>query len=151
MSSSQEQNPQIDHQEVLAELEESLLQRPNLDAAERETMMRHFETALQQPGNANGAIGPDRNAWIQTLELLKQENVIAQEDGEALLRHFDEAMDVVQNDTLKLAAELAAKGDGAIDPQTWQARRAASASAAPEAMPHGLPSSLSAPQDRKRR
>ncbi len=150
MTSSQDHTAQLDRQQVLAELEESLLQRPDLDAAERETMLRHFEAALQNPAAVGGEAGPDRNAWIETLDLLQQENVIASEDRDALVRNFDEAMHALQGDTIRLAAEYAALGEAATDPEAWRSRRAAMA---PAAAAPGLPPSLAAvaPPDRRRR
>jgi hypothetical protein len=148
MTSSQDHTTQLDRQQVLAELEESLLQRPDLDAVGRETMLRHFEAALQDP-SAAGTTGADREGWLETLDLLQRENVIASEDREALVRNFDEAMHVLQGETLKLAAEYAALGEAASDPQAWRDRRAAAAPAAPV----GLPPSLAAlpPHDRRQR
>jgi hypothetical protein len=148
-TSSHDHAPKLDRQQVLAELEQSLLQRSDLDAADRETMLRHFEAALQDPSAAAaGAPGPDRDAWIETLELLQRERVIASEDRDALVRNFDDAMHALQDDTLKLAAEYAALGQAAADPEAWQRRRAGAQQAA--AMP-GLPPSLAAQPDRRRR
>lgn len=147
MTSSQDHTAKLDRQQVLADLEESLLQRPDLDAVGRETMLRHFEAALQDPA-ATGVAGADREGWLETLDLLQRENVIASEDREALVRNFDEAMHHLQGETLKLAAEYAALGEAAADPEAWRNRRAGAAPA-----PHaGLPPSLApAPHDRRQR
>ena len=148
---------QIDHQQVLAELEESLLQRPDLDASDRDTMLRHFETALQDPSAlaANGTMGPDRNTWIETLDLLQQQQVIASGERDALVRSFDEAMQVVQTDAVQLAAGFAAKGgDQSLDPEAWLRKRA-EAGAQPQAQTPSIsapmPSALVAPFDARKR
>lgn len=146
-TSSHDHAPKLDAQQVLAELEQSLLQRADLDAADRETMLRHFEAALRDP-SAAAAAGPDRAAWIETLELLQRERVIASEDRDALVRNFDDAMHALQDDTLKLAAEYAALGQAAADPEAWQRRRAG---ARPAAAAAGLPPSLAVLPERRRR
>ena len=155
-TTSQDQDTnQIDRQQVLAELEESLLQRPDLDASDRDTMLRHFETALQDPSAmaANGTMGPDRNTWIETLDLLQQQQVIASSDRDALVRGFDEAMQVVQTDAVKLAAGFAAKGGNqALDPEAWLRRRA-EAGAQPQApaVSAAIPPTLAATFDARKR
>jgi hypothetical protein len=148
MTSSQDHTAQLDRQQVLADLEESLLQRPDLDAVGRETMLRHFEAALQDPA-ATAAMGADREGWLQTLDLLQRENVIASEDREALVRNFDEAMHMLQGETLKLAAEYAALGEAATDPEAWRDRRAAAAPATHVGLPPGV--SVLSPHDRRQR
>lgn len=132
-----------DHQQVLAELEASLLQRQDLDAAARETMLRHFEAALQDPASAAGlgSIGPDRAVWQQTVEMLQQEQVIDPGDRDALMRSFDEAMAPLHDAAVKAAAQPVA-GD-AIDPAQWQRRRAAASQPQAADAATGMPPTLS--------
>lgn len=136
--------PTIDRQQVLAELEESLLQRQDLDAAARETMLRHFEAALQDPASAAGpgSVGPDRSVWQQTVDMLQQEQVIDAGDRDALMRSFDEAMAPLHDAAVKAAAQSAAQ-DAIANPAEWQRRRASAAQPQVAAAAAGMPPTLS--------
>lgn len=116
--------PRLDEQQVLAEIDRSL-QESGLDAGARETMLRQFESALQQPqatpGASSGWVGPDPQVWADTLDMLQREQVIAPDDRAGLQASFDRAMQGLQNDTLRGAVQGATGGE--LSAEQWRAGR----------------------------
>lgn len=110
---------------VLDDLERSLREQRDLDAVARETMLRHFEAALKDTpqGGAvpGGWVGPDPQAWQDTLQMLQREQVIGAGELDDLQASFQRAMSGLQNETLRAASDVAAHGG--MDAQAWQSAR----------------------------
>lgn len=138
--SSQPSQPALDGQGFLDALETSLRNQPNLDAVDREHMLKHFREALENPqGNTEGF---DRQAWADVISQLGLDDA----QQEALLNKFDQVLDPNQGETRDLGTEFNRRltQDGEASAQQWlqgqidQIKRTRGASAAVQ-IARGLP------------
>ncbi len=118
----------VDRQALLAELDALLQAQPGIDAGERETTLRHFEDALQNPSAVMGdskQVGPDRTQWIQTLDFLRENHVLGAGECDDLIQRFDEAMQGLQSEPVRLAAEFAQRcqQEGETKAREWLTQR----------------------------
>lgn len=145
-----------DHEQMLAQLDASLADNPDVDAADRETILRHFRDALEtEAASASPAqsVGPDRAQWMATLDLLVGNHMLDETDRNELVRQFDDAMGSLQNDALHTATEFARRcreqGEGAA--QDWLSGQLGSAEVADtEFQPIGLPAHVAMALRRRR-
>lgn len=72
---------------------------PDVDAADRETIARHFRDALENEADTASpaaSVGPDRAQWIETLDQLVGDQLLQEQDRNELVRQFDDAMGSLQ-------------------------------------------------------
>lgn len=110
---------------LLAQLDASLGRNGQLDAGERETIVRNFKHALDEApaaaGDDRGQAGPDPRQWAATLDMLHQNQVIDDSDREALMQQFDRSMQVLQSPAVQTATEFARRceSDGETQAREW--------------------------------
>lgn len=157
MTTFANQSRAADHEQMLAQLDASLASNPDVDAADRETMLRHFRDALEsEPAAVDGApqAGPDRRQWVETLDLLAQDRLLDEDDRNDMLRQFDDAMGSLQSDAVRTATEFSQRcqrdGEGAA--QQWLAdrMRADAGTGDPHDEPAGLPAHVAMALRRRR-
>lgn len=111
MSSHPDTTPSAeDRQQLLADIEASLLQQSGIDAMDRDAMLKHFEDALNNPAGTpgeDGRVGPNRTSWLETMELLRNNQIIDATEQEDLIRQFDQATNTLQSGALQRTAEFA--------------------------------------------
>lgn len=145
-----------DHEQMLAQLDASLAENPDVDAADRETILRHFRDALESEAasaSTSQSVGPDRAQWMETLDLLVANQMLDESDRNELVRQFDDALGSLQNDALRTATEFAqrCREQGEAAAQAWlteQMGSAQTAASADHAM--GLPAHVAMALRRRR-
>ncbi|KIQ97145.1 hypothetical protein [Lysobacter sp. A03] len=125
-----------DHEQMLAQLDASLAENPDVDAADRETILRHFREALESEAASAStpqSVGPDRAQWMETLDLLVGNQMLDETDRNELVRQFDDALGSLQNDALRTATEFARRCNeqGEASAQEWLSGQLRSAQANP--------------------
>lgn len=137
---SSQANTAADGRQFIDQLEASLREQPNLDAADRDFLIQHFRDAFD---NAEaGGRGFDRQAWADSVAELG----LGQAEQEALLGKFDQAFGGQDNEARDLGEEfvrrLARDGEAAahawLHEQIGQIKRSRGASAAVQVV-QGLP------------
>lgn len=113
--SSSPQPSALDGRQFLDELEASLRNQPNLDAVDRDFLIKHFREALDNP-QAN-AQGFDRQSWVDAVAQLG----LGEAEQEALLNRFDQAFQPLQGETRELGDEFTRRlaRDGEASAQQW--------------------------------
>lgn len=130
---SAEENGQAQQirQQVLARLEATVRDNPDLDDDGRAYLMRHYREAVEKADIDPKRIArPDRKQWIETLEGLQSSGLASEEDVADLVRRFDAAMSPLDSPELEQATEFARRceQDGEEKAIEWlEARRAAAA------------------------
>lgn len=117
--------PTSEREEVLKEIESTLVQSPGLDASDRETLLRHFGDALAAPqSGTEGQTGPSRAQWLETLEMLRQSFILTHAECDQLVREFDAQMSRLQDAKLARALELARVSEkgGPVAAREWLGR-----------------------------
>lgn len=141
--SSQPNPTALDGQGFLDALETSLRNQPNLDAVDRDFLIKHFREALDNPqGNTQGF---DRQAWVEAVSQLG----LGETEQEALLSKFDQAFQPLEGETRELGDEFTRRlaQDGEASAQQWlqgqidRIKRARGAGAAAQIV-QGLPPQL---------
>lgn len=149
-----------DREQMLAQLDESLARNPDLDAADRESILGHFREALEKEaaatataGTAPGQHGPDRNQWMQTLDMLAANDMLSPNDREALVQQFDRSIGSLQSEALDTAMEFAKRcqRDGEASAREWLAARKTTGTGAQTGADHGgLPTHVAMALQRRR-
>lgn len=123
-----EEHPGPDREAVVDKFETSLRTRSELDEQERDFMVRQFRKAVADAPLQPDLAGPDRNAWIETLETLVQNGLLDEEERETLVRQFNEATSPLQSREVQVALEFAQRieRDGDAKAQEWLAAQQAS-------------------------
>jgi len=115
--------------QVLARLEATVRDNPDLDDDGRAWLMRHYRDAVDNADIDPTRIArPDRKQWIEMLETLQADGQANEEDVADLVRRFDEAMGPLESPQLEMAVEFArrCRQDGEAQAVQWlEARRAA--------------------------
>ena len=147
-----------DHEQMLAQLDASLAENPDVDAADRETILRHFRDALENEAasaSTPAQAGPDRAQWMETLDLLVGNQLLDDSDRNELVRQFDDAMGSLQSDAMQTATGFARRcsEQGEAAAQEWltaQLRSSSSNGSAPATAPAGLPAHVAMALRRRR-
>jgi hypothetical protein len=141
---------------LLEEFENSLGEDRGIDAADRDTLLSYFRDALEHGGAAPGAVahgtvGPDRRAWTETLELLRQNQILSAQDCSELSQQFDQAMLGLQSDTLRRASEFAQRTahDGDDSAREWL-KQDLGRSSQTDRQPEGVPAHVANALRRRR-
>lgn len=117
--------------DLLAKLEATVRDNPDLDAEGREYLMEHYRNAVATaPIEPSLIVKPDRKQWIEMLESLQADGLASEEDVAVLVRQFDAAMSPLDSTELELAVEFARRceQDGEEQALAWmESRRAAAA------------------------
>lgn len=123
-----EGHPGPDREAVVDKFEASLRTQSGLDEQERDFMVRHFRKAVAEAPLELDPAGPDRNVWIETLETLVQNGLLAEEERETLVRQFNEATSPLQSREVQVALEFAQRiqRDGDAKALEWLAAQQAS-------------------------
>ncbi len=145
-----------DHEQMLAQLDASLAENPDVDAADRETILRHFRDALETEAasaNSSESVGPDRAQWMETLDLLVGNQMLDETDRNELVRQFDDALGSLQTDAMRTATEFArrCKDQGEAAAQEWlTAQLGSTESGNSHEEPLGLPAHVAMALRRRR-
>lgn len=150
MTTSAQVPSAAEREQMLAQLDESLAQNPDLDASSRETILGHFRLALEQEaeavtnGNANVTAGPDRTQWLSTLDDLQEAGLLEHGDREELVQQFDRAMAGMDSQALEVAGEFSrrCKRDGEQAATAWLQSRPAAQATGTEGLPAHLAMAL---------
>jgi hypothetical protein len=141
------------------QFEELLGGQGNIDAADRDSLLRHFRDALDDQSAASEPVDVDtmQADVAQTLGLMQQHGLIDSQDSMDMGQAFARALQPLHNETLKRATEFARRvhEEGEEAANQWfaaQAREAgAAASAGPAAIPAHVASALDASMPQRRR
>lgn len=146
-----------DHQQMLAQLDASLAENPDVDAADRETILQHFRDALENEAasasTSAAQVGPDRAQWMETLDLLVGNQLLDESDRNELVRQFDDAMGSLQTDALQTATDFARRcsEQGEAAAQEWLTGQIGSPTSTGSAPgPAGLPAHVAMALRRRR-
>ncbi len=143
---------------LLAEFENLLGEEREIDAADRDALLRHFTDALNDPAilTAPPADADSvRESLRSTLELLQQNRVIGAGDSANLKRQFEEPL---ESESMQRAMEFAKRrsSEGEDKALEWLAGQAAAAKAdatpqplGQDAIPPHLAGSLQARRPRR--
>lgn len=93
-------------QGFLDELDASLRQRPDLDASERETILRHFEDAFDRVQAGNGQATDTQASWSEVFETLRQNNVLSDTEVKQLNEQFGSLDEILQSDAARMALQF---------------------------------------------
>lgn len=93
-------------QGFLDELDASLRQRPDLDASERETILRHFEDAFDRVQAGNGPSTDTQASWNEVFEALHQNNVLNDTEVKRLNEQFGSLDEILQSDAARMALQF---------------------------------------------
>lgn len=109
--------------EALGKVEATLRAQGGLDAEDFDAVIEHLRKAVAEAQLQPGLAGPDRNTWVETLETLVQNGLLAQDEREALIRQFGEATSPLQSRDVQIALELAQRieRDGEEKAMEWLA------------------------------
>lgn len=92
---------------VLDTFEASLRQQPGLEGDELEFVIAHMRKRVQEMEFQPEIAGPDRNAWVQTLDALVEGDLLSRDECDVLIRQFGEATGPLHTRDAMLALELA--------------------------------------------
>lgn len=98
--------PEQARHEALREIE-ATLEAQGLDASDRDALMRHFADAFDQPVSADGDLDRSRRQWLETVELLRENDILSGEDCRQLTAEFDAQMSKLDNAEFARALERA--------------------------------------------
>lgn len=95
----------------------------DVDAEDFAFVIEHLRKAIADAPLAPTLAGPDRATWVETLEFLMQNGLIAEEEHETLIRQFGEATSALQSRDAQVALELAKRieRDGEQQAMEWLA------------------------------
>lgn len=114
---------------VLARLEATVRDNPDLDDQGRAWLMRHYRDAVASAEIDPARVArPDRKQWIEILETLQADGQASEEDVADLVRRFDAAMSPLDSPQLEMAVEFArrCRQEGQAQAMEWlESRRAA--------------------------
>lgn len=99
-------NTDSNRQEFLDELDASLRQRPDLDASERETILRHFEDAFDQVQAGNRQSTDIQASWNEVFETLHQNHVLNDTEVKQLNEQFGSLDEILQSDAARMALQF---------------------------------------------
>ncbi|TYT25905.1 hypothetical protein FZO89_06360 [Luteimonas viscosa] len=122
--------------EILDLLEASLrTTAPAGDDEDLDFVIAHMRKAVAEANLQPAATGIERTAWVDTLEALARDGLLAREERESLIRQFGEATSQVQNREVQVALELAQRieRDGEQAAMAWLASLRAGDAPAPGA------------------
>lgn len=110
-------------QAVIEAFEASLRAQPGLEGEDLDFVLDHLRKRVAEVQLQPELTGPDRNAWVETLETLAQNGMLAEEESEALIRSFGEATSSLQGRDVQIALELARRieRDGEDKAMEWLA------------------------------
>lgn len=122
--------------EVLDVLEASLrATAPAGGDEDLEFVIAHMRKAVAEADLQPAVAGSERHAWVDTLEALTLDGLLAQEEREGLIRQFGEATNQLQSREVQVALELAQRieRDGEHAAMEWLASMRSGAAPAREA------------------
>ena len=146
--------------QLYGEFEDLLSGQGSIDAADRDSLLRHFRDALDEQSAASEPVDVDRMQAdvAQTLELMQQHGLIDSQDSVDMGQAFAKALQPLQNETLQQATEYArrVREDGEEAASHWLAAQADGAAGAPNLEPAAIPAHVASALDasmpqRKRR
>ena len=145
--------------QLFGDFEEMLGNQGNIDAADRDSLLRHFRDALDEQSAASEPVDVERMQAdvAQTLDLMQQHGLIDSQDSADMGEAFARALQPLQNETLQRATEFArrCREDGQESASQWLAAQSTGAPAAAPAVSQSIPAhvagALDASQPRKRR
>lgn len=145
--------------QLFGDFEEMLGNQGNIDAADRDSLLRHFHDALDEQSAASEPVDVERMQAdvAQTLDLMQQHGLIDSQDSTDMGEAFARALQPLQNETLQRATEFArrCREDGQESASQWLAAQSTGAPAAAPAVSQSIPAhvagALDASQPRKRR
>lgn len=142
---------------LFGEFEELLRSQGNIDAANRDSLLRHFQEALndQEALSAPVDIGKMQADVAETLGLMQQHGLIDADDGEEMSKVFAKTLQPLQNESLQRATEFSrrCREDGQDSAREWLAGQAAAQQQErpAQAIPAHVASALHSSAERKRR
>ena len=141
---------------LFGEFEELLRAQGNIDAANRDSLLRHFQEALNDPEalSAPVDIGKMQADVAETLGLMQQHGLIDADDGEEMSKVFAKTLQPLQDESLQRATEFSrrCREDGQDSAREWLAGQAAAKQERPpQAIPPHVASALQPGAERKRR
>lgn len=94
---------------------------PPSDGAETASIMEHFKNAVEEAALIPGVCLPDRMAWQNTVDVLKQQAGLDEQSAANLIRQFEGILDVVNSQEVKDSLEFAERleRDGAEAASKW--------------------------------
>lgn len=94
-------------QKLVADFAASLEGRDDLDEDGRDFLLQQYRQAVESaPADLSLTI-PDRMQWIETVDALKANGLLSEEDSNNFIRSFEEALHPLQSPEFKDALEFA--------------------------------------------
>lgn len=128
--------------DLYGEFEELLRGQGNLEAADRDSMLRHFRDALNDEAALSAPVDFARMQAdvASTLGLMQQHGIIDGDDGQQMEQVFAKALRPLQDESLQRAVEFGrrVREDGQESAGEWLASEA-SARQAQSQLPQGMP------------
>lgn len=146
--------------QLYGQFEELLGGQGNIDAADRESLLRHFRNALDEQSATSEPVNVDKMQAdvAQTLDLMQQHGLIDSQDSMDMGQAFAKALQPLQNETLHKATEFArrVREEGEAAASLWLAAQASgvdavTASLGPAAVPAHVASALDASKPQRKR
>jgi len=148
--------------QLYGQFEELLGGQGNIDAADRDSLLRHFRDALDEQSAATEPVDVDKmqSDVAQTLDLMQQHGLIDSQDSVDMGQAFAKALQPLQNETLQRATEFArrVREEGEEAASQWLAAQAsgtgadsATAALGPAAIPAHVASALDASTPQRKR
>lgn len=146
--------------QLYGEFEELLSGQGSIDAADRDSLLRHFRDALDEQSATSEPVDVARmqSDVAQTLELMQQHGLIDSQDSVDMGQAFAKALQPLQDETLQRATEYArrVRDDGEEAANQWFAAQGGGNAATPSLEPTAIPAHVASALDasmpqRKRR
>lgn len=134
----------------------SLDRRDDLDEDGRDFLLQQYREAVENaPADLSLSI-PDRMQWIETVDALKANGLLSDEDSNNLIRSFEEALHPLQSPEFREALEFASRirDGGEESALAWLESRRAQADAGEQAsapVPAAMPEHARRPATGDRR
>lgn len=93
-------------QDFMVEVERSLRDRSELDASERETILRHCRDAFDQAQAENPTIGGPATTHAEVFESLRRDNVLSETEVARLNERFASLDQIMHSDIARMAMQF---------------------------------------------
>ncbi len=137
--------------QLYGEFEDLLSGQGSIDAADRDSLLRHFRDALDEQSATSEPVDVDRMQAdvAQTLELMQQHGLIDSQDSMDMGQAFAKALQPLQDETLQRATEFArrCREDGQESANQWLAAQSAGAGASALPMSQSIPAHVASALD----
>lgn len=146
MTTDAQATPSAADRKKLSEMFEAMLrENREIDAGDRDALLRYFEEALDAPGAAAPADADAiRKSLAETLDLAQRGQAIDSKEREVVSEQFEQQLQALEDEALQRALEFGRRvqRDGEAKAREWLASQAQGASSPPSDIPPHVARSL---------